>query len=477
LKYLSYCSITILVGLIAGCRTTKLYQVQSFDSAAILTELDFHGTPPVSNEALTFLQVATWMSDWHPDLQELRAEYAKAEAMAAVVAPRPNPTLKFGLAHGFDTEGEASDTQPFIGFAYAIPMSSRLQDADDLAAAQAGSARVAMVARHRELYLELYTAFIRYGMVHRRMQLFDPLIENARQAIATVEKLTKIGSASGLDVGVLDLDFGLLRLERIELEASVAEARADLAVLTGMPSATFSAVPVTAPPSLNMPSKVRLRQLLIDNNTELARLKAAFQVAERVLHFELARQKTDVEVAAELEQEAGADKREFALGVEIELPIYDRNQQAIAEADQECRLVKARFETALTRSLAHLDVLLERFELIRRRLDVINEELLPKSRSNLKTARRLAEAGHFAALQYLELLRGERELQIAMADAELALLDNEVAVEQLIGVPLVRGPGKSARTYLSTDGPDGTGGVDPGLPSWQESIDTKTPQE
>lgn len=435
-----------ILWLMAGCRTYQSYHATPVDTATILSELVTSRRPATSADSgagmrttLSLHQAASWMSAHNPDLRELRAAYDGLAARANVRTPLPNPTIEVGVARGFRVaETEESRTQPFVVLGFAIPFGPRLARTDDLHAAEAEAARVELVARHRELYLQLRGAFLRCALLRRRLQVHEALISEAGRVRKLAVRLTEIGQTSALDVGLMDLDAGQLRLGHNELMAELAAGRAELASLTGVSEQRFGDLPVADVATVRMPGIDELRGLLAENHPELVPLQAHYEVAERALRLEVTNQYPDLQIAVEGEQETGERKREFGLAAGIEVPLFDRNQQGITEAVQARRAARVRYEAAAGRALAELEALADQLALVRKRQHIVDQELLPQAQANLASARRLLEAGQLDALRFLELQRGRRELEIASLDAQVTRLDVELALERLTGTPLLR---------------------------------------
>ena len=79
---------------------------------------------------------------------------------------------------------------------------------------------------------------------------------------------------------------------------------------------------------------LRVSSELRDNHPELARLRARYEAAEAALRLEISKQFPDLRIGPSAAGDSGDKKTVLGLALGIALPIFDRNQQAIAAAAQ-----------------------------------------------------------------------------------------------------------------------------------------------
>ncbi|UUZ48567.1 TolC family protein [Massilia sp. B-10] len=135
----------------------------------------------------------------------------------------------------------------------------------------------------------------------------------------------------------------------------------------------------------------------------------------------------DVSLIVGQKREGVARERQTIVGLSVPLPLFDRNQGAISEAER--RIDKSRAEFALHQQRLHaeaaqaavrLNAALEQERLIR-------EDVLPGSQSALSAARTGFEAGKFSFLDLLDAQRTFFQAQVqharAISDAHRAAAD------------------------------------------------------
>jgi outer membrane protein TolC len=175
-------------------------------------------------------------------------------------------------------------------------------------------------------------------------------------------------------------------------------------------------------------------------------IKSEYIAAERSLRLEIARQYPDFRFGPSLGGEAGERKSTLGLTLGIDVPLFDRNQQAIARATRQREAVRTRYESEANRALADLDAALATVALARERRRILLDTVLPRAEANIAIARRTVAAGAGSTLRLLDAERSFRNIQIDALDAQLAELSAWSALEQAVGCPLLAFPGEDAGT-------------------------------
>ena len=455
----------IAVSVGSGCVSYEPAPLVGHTLIAEISQRRLQPDPTTATEptpALAFAQAAAWMSEYNPDLRELRATYDQQSALAAVATPWPNPSVNAGLAHGFRLEDAvAGRTQPFIGMGFAIPLGPRLAATDDLHAARAEAARVDLVASHRELYLSLRHSFVRYSLATRRLAAQRELVNDTTRILAIIEDQAAQGIGAALDVGVMRLELGQATLELFDYEQAVDEIRSELAALMGVAASRFADLDVqsiTPAGIVPYPAIDDLPGILATHHLALSRLEAAYEVAERQLRLEVARQYPDLELGWDGGQDVGEKSRELSLSVGIAIPLFDRNQQGIAEANAARQSARVAYESEAARVLAAADRLYQQRTRLEARLRATRDLMQTQAQANVANGQRLMQAGRLDAVRFVELVRTERELHVATLEIQNQLVENQLQLEYLLCLPLHTLPGIPSFDSALTPSPSATSG-------------------
>lgn len=402
--------------------------------------------PKITPLPFTFTRAVALMKDNSPALKELRAEYDSAQALACVKTPLPNPAFEAGPLYGFGPSvSRLYRVQPFGSIGFAIPTGQRLKRQDEYNQAAAEVAYVESQAKHRELYLELRKDYVRLGLGQQRVALRKELAESAGKSTSLMKKLIEAGMVTELDAGLIELDQVKLKTEAFSAESELANIRGELSQMIGVHAEHFSLLPPEMLPVLPAapPSLGELRKILLNNSPELARLRARYELAERALHLELAKQYPDFKIGPTQENERGERKTTIGLNLGIDIPIFDHNQQGITSAKQKREEIRTKYEAAANRALATLDRAYANNQLASEKLKMINTLSIPRANTNMTLARKGIEAGTSDTLKFLETERNQRNIVLDALDTELALRGYWIELEQAVGYPLVTFPNES----------------------------------
>jgi len=418
-------------------------------------------TPEIqqSTTPFSFARAVSLMKEHSPSLKEIRAEFETAQATAKVKTPLPNPALEAGPQFGFGPDiGDKYQLQPFGSLGFSFPTGRRLKRQDELNRANAQLAQMELQIRSRELYLDLRREYSRLVLARTRLATRKKILETAEKSSAVTRKLVEAGQATALDVGLIDLDRARVQTEALNAETEIADLAGQLSQLIGVHPEHFEPLPEAPLPEMpgEVPPLSELKNMMFANHLGLARLRAKYEVAERELHLEIAKQYPDFRFGPSFDRDTGEKKNNLGLTLGIDLPVFDRNQQAVATAKKKRDEVRVKYEAAANRALADLERTVKSYELATQKLKLIKTVLLPQTTRNMDLARRGLEAGGLDSLRVLETERGQREILIDALDTEFAVRSTWVALEQAVGYPLFQFPSEEPANVpiLNIDDPE-----------------------
>jgi outer membrane protein TolC len=440
-----------------GC---QVYEPRPLNPSAIVAEVDRARREPVdegmadskdaggmslgqdADTGVTLAQAARWMRDRGPDIREAIAAYRTALARARVPTPWPNPGLEVGPEFGFGDAVSSRRVVPFGSIGIVVPLGGRVARADDLNAVRAEVARIDGEVRCREAYLTLRRRWVRLVSARTLLLARDGLLEAATRGVTSVRRLVEAGQGTALDVALFDLERGRTEGERITAAAAVGAAEADLGALVGVHEGQFERLHGDALPELaDGPADLdALKQLLVAHHGGLARLRVRYEEAEAVLRLEIAKQVPDLRIGPSFAGESGEEKTTLGLALGIELPFFDRNQQAIAEAEARREEVRTQYEAEANRALAQIERARRAVEFARSRSLALRTSVLPSAESSIALARESAQAGAGDALRLLDAQRSHRQVLIDVERAALDELEAWIDLEEAVGHPLLAFP-------------------------------------
>lgn len=403
-----------------------------------------------NGETFTFSKAATWMSENSPVLKQLQAEYATVQSVADIDTPWPNPSLEAGQNIGSKLEpGAVNKTVPFVGLGFTIPISGRLGRQDDLNKVRAKQAFFEVNISHRELYLNLRKQYVNLYLANRRKVVQQEIYDASSQIAKLTKTLQAAGATTALDVGMMNLEASQAQLDLLRVNEDSAAVFAQLSSLIGVDANQLSNIPQNALPSIvrKPPSYSELKKMLILNQPDLVRLRTEYDVAERKLRLEVSKQYPDITFGGSQETEVGEKTQILGLSIGIDIPIFDRNQQGVAEAGKYREEVRQKYITQAHKVLAELGRALKAVDLSEQRKKLLKDVLVPQSKNNLKIAEQSLKSGGIDALKYLDVKRGQQNVLKEVMNVENDLWKAWIDLEQAVGYPLISFPGEEKSQY------------------------------
>ena len=435
--------VACLIAVLGGC---KAYEAHPLDPEKIIGSVDRERRELKQvTSSVSLARAAELMRHHGPDVKEAVARYRTALARARIATPLPNPGLEVGPEYGFGPDVDTNRLVPFGSLGLTIPLGGRLSRTDDLNRARAELLRIVGVARHRELYLELRRRYVRLVIAREIQETREELLRSAVKSVESSLRLVEAGQATALDVALFQLERGRSQAKSLAATAASAEAQAALAALVGVHRDHFAKLPADALPGLppTLPDLEDLKKLLIANHAELARLRARYAEAESSLRLEIAKQYPDLRLGPSGAGETGDRKTVLGLSIGIAIPIFDRNQQAIAEAEERRAEVRTLYAAAANRALAEVERAHLTGELAANRYGILKKTVLPQARNSIELAREALAAGSGGALRLLDAERSYRQVMIEVLQAGLAEREAWVDLELAVGRPLISFPSET----------------------------------
>jgi cobalt-zinc-cadmium efflux system outer membrane protein len=291
-----------------------------------------------------------------PDVAVERARIGLSQAAlrGAEVFPT-NPGLSLGVGGRADLiDGPGLDAA--VGAEQALPLFGRWGRGIDAANAQVKEARLDFKAEQNRVARSVALAYVESQRFRGLLDVADKRLELQRGVVHATERRLAAGDGTLLDVTLWEAELGQAEGGRAQLEAEYARSRILLAVLLGVRPDT----PPTPGERLSLSAHSELINGSRDHPDVVAQ-RQAVDAAKRRVEAEQANAWPDLTVSAGVSAE-GAGWRQSGpagevvggAGVSIPLPIFERNQGAIAAAKAGSK--RERAELARTRAYAEAEV-------------------------------------------------------------------------------------------------------------------------
>jgi len=421
-----------------GCRTT-IPERPICPDLVLASVKRTRAEKPACGPSMTLDTATRRMRKNAPRILEARAAWRTAAALASTGTPLPNPTIGLGplLVGGTDILSGISGVGWIGSLGWSVPLTNRIRLQNTRNAVLASAALTNAASVEREEYLGLRRDFLASMLGAMLLDAREELSATVDDSAVIAQKGVDAGSATALDVSLLRLEAATVRADLIASREALRQALGELGARMGSSATTF---PPPAPSALpQLPPDVapmdKLEKLVIRDNPRLATLRANYLVAEKELRLEYARRLPDLQLGMELEDEVDVQKLGIPLGIEI--PLFDRNQQAVNQAMARRDEVRTRYLAALTEILADVENARARLLIRGERMDLLETQVGPAA-DTLKLAEEVRDqAGVLDMLRFLEVLRATRNVKVEVIQARAALYEAWSDLEEAVGAPLL----------------------------------------
>ncbi|OYZ82040.1 MAG: hypothetical protein B7Y03_11590 [Polaromonas sp. 24-62-144] len=377
----------LLLVLVAGCAhyepqplvpaaLASSFEARSFTDAGLLRYVGQHaaaGSSRANGWNLSTLTLAAFY--FSPDLDVARARWGSARAAEVTAGQRPNPVLQ--LPFGYNSSAAAGTSPYLYGLALDIPIETagkrgyrvaRAGQLSDAAQAQIGAVAWQVRDRLRSALLDLYTAD-REGAIYRQQ--------------ASLQQRVPLDALDNLAIGFDTFD----------------------QALPGEPDA-----------------EVR-RQALV-NRADLRAALATYEASQAALQLEIARQYPDIHIGPGYTFDAGQNK--FSLSVSgISLPVFNRNEGPIAEAQARRKEAAAQFTALQAQAIVATEQAVQAYRSAQALL-TLGEGLQTAAERALRSAGQAFDSGETDRLALLAA-------QSSVEASRLARTQAWVAVQRAVG--------------------------------------------
>jgi cobalt-zinc-cadmium efflux system outer membrane protein len=362
---------------------------------------------------------------FQPSLELARAQWAVVKAGKITAGERPNPTV--GVAPAYNTT--TAIPSPWIVTATLdIPIETsgkrgyRVAQATQLSeAARLNIASIAWQVRSRvrRSLLDFYGARELAALLKQQQTIHA---ENVR----LLELQYQAGAISAFELTQARLASDGARLALRDAERQNAEARVQLADAIGVPVRALDGVEFSFESlshlSADFPAAEARHQALL-NRADILGALAEYAASQSALQLEIAKQYPDVHLGPGYEFDQGDNK--WSLGLSVTLPVFNRNQGAIAEAQARRAETAARFNALQARVLAEIDLAVAGYRAASQK-QADADAMLADVTKQEKAAQAMFDAGEISKSE----LAG---LQLQLGASALARLDTLVKAQQAAG--------------------------------------------
>ncbi|SPE60163.1 Outer membrane efflux protein [Verrucomicrobia bacterium] len=434
----------LVLGVLAGCSRFQPRPLSPGESAAQL-----EGRALTNEPLRTFLETnlhrpfiswpaPAWDFDmltlaafyYHPSLEVARAEWRTAQGAIKTAGGRLNPSVSVTPAYDYGIPGNYSPWLPLITFDIPIETAGKRRRRIEQAQFLSESARLNIATAAWQVRSELRSSLLDFVAAQQRAQILERQVALQKDIRARLEQQLQAGAIATAEITAARVALAKVSVDLADAQSQSAEARARVAEAVGVPVSALNRIvlnfDLSSTSSTDLITSTEARRAALQGRSDILAGLADYAASQAALQLEIARQYPDVHLSPGYSWNQGsAGDSQWQLGITVELPVLNRNQGPIAEAEARRAASAARFLALQARVIGQIDRSFAVYEASSKSLSSLGT-LAAAQKALHQSTQAQYQAG---AADQLELLSSELELNTA----SLAQLGAQAKLQQAIG--------------------------------------------
>jgi len=396
-------------------------------------ELSTSTDSPAPNEPLGTINLhqALALALMHnPDLAGFTYEVQSAEARAMQAGMMPNPGLEIEI-EDVSNEGFDDAVTSFL-FSQPIELGGKRKKRAQVAYLEADAAGWEYEMARLDVFTSAKKAFTEVVAAQEKVILAMEIVGLSEQMLKTVSKRAEAGRDSPIEETKAQISLASAEIEQRKAESDLVTAKRCLAVQWGSSSPVFEDVEGNLDILKPVPPFSAL-SARVSQNPDIARWDTVIEQSRNALALEKAMRIPDLALGAGFEYSNVEQVTIYRLGLAIPIPLFDRNQGGILEAQS--NLVKAEKERDAAKA-GFLAELTKAYQTLVSSYDeavTLRDNVLPAAERAFKGSSDGFRKGRYSYLEVIDAQRTMFELKSQYIEALVTYHSARADVERLIG--------------------------------------------
>lgn len=410
--------------------------------------LDAADDAQANQRRLTRTHAEQLAMQFNAQLRQARARAGVSQARADHAGLLDDPVLNLGVErilagvdHPWETMNSISFTLPTSG---SLAYEQRQADA----AHRAQLFRV--FEQEWQVLTDVRTTWIAWSAAQERVHVTQTYLQQLREIVNIIQRMEDVGELARVQAGLFYIELHTRLNDLARLEAQVRDRSYELRKLMGFaPHGEVDPLDDATPsfafanPGVELSQAARLSREL---HPRVLVRQAEHDAAERVLALEIRRQYPDIVLGPGYGNKGGNSR--LLMGFSLPLMVFNRNRQAIAEAQAQRSLAEQSLETAFEGLVNDYAVADNEREAVAEQIARMNEMLIPLVDQQYADARSVAELGEVDTVLLLDTLRRQYETKMNLIDLHARQSRLHVQMRALLGPELSQQAEQSAENAM-----------------------------
>jgi outer membrane protein TolC len=218
------------------------------------------------------------------------------------------------------------------------------------------SARLNIATTAWQVRSRLRLSLLDWSSARQHETLLGQQLAIAEKIATQLEQRFQAGAISSFELTSARIGMAKVQVELEDFRRRTIEASARVAEAIGVPASALAKTSIEFgwdfAASAELASS-EMREDALHSRPDILAALADYAASQSALQLQLAKQYPDIQLGTGYQWDQGESK--WALGVAMELPVFNRNQGPIAEAEAKRTEAAARFEAVQAKALAEID--------------------------------------------------------------------------------------------------------------------------
>lgn len=370
----------------------------------------------------------------NPDLRASAFELSAAQARIVQAGVRPNPELSVELENFAGSGGlnGADVLETTLSLGQVIELGGKRDSRRNVAEAHLDAVTTDRRARELDVLAEVARRFIDVIAAQERVRLALEATSLAEQMLTTIDERVDAARSPAAERSRARIAVTRARLEQRRSEGALRSARYALSATWGSPEPAFKVARAELFELRSIASPAALLARL-DASPNFIRFASERRVREAELRLARAQARPDLSFTIGARRFEESSDTALVAGFSMPLPLHDRNQGAIREAQVRLTQTDAEFDAVRLQTRAVLLGLYEELQTARASVDSLRAEALPQAQLVVDQTRSGYERGRFSLFELLSAMDELRAVGAAAIDAAAEYHRTLTELERLTG--------------------------------------------
>ncbi len=340
----------------------------------------------------------------------------------------PNPVFAFTADELGDRTGPSGILSPQLS--QEIVRGGKLRLSQAVAAKEVDQASLTLLAERYALVGTVRANFYEVLALQQRAAILSDLVKLADQAVELGRKSFEAKQVARLDLVQLEVEAERFRADAESVERELPAAFRRLSAAAGDPRLPLASVVGTLDATLPEYDLEQTKESVLAFHPEVRAVKVGIERSQAALRRAQAEPIPNVTVSSGYTRQNQNRSNDWAVGVSVPLPVWNRNQGNIRTAQAEVGaavLDVARVENDLTERLA---AAFRTYTAAKQRAGRYNSAILPRAEETYDLSVKAFKGGQF---EYLRVLQAQRAVAEARLEYNRALGEGWRAAGEISG--------------------------------------------